>query len=113
MLVFRPISANAKLRMNPRSDVDFSSPKVDLVVNLPEVAIKLSRPQVRDTSPILFPKCWPVFSPASVWLCSKAWMRVFFLCVKEWNDVVMVLRVCLIACRQIDDCRAPKVRPEK
>uniref|UniRef100_A0A671TE89 Vacuolar protein sorting 13 homolog A n=1 Tax=Sinocyclocheilus anshuiensis TaxID=1608454 RepID=A0A671TE89_9TELE len=44
-LVFRPISANAKLRMNPRSDVDFSSPKVDLVVNLPEVAVELSRPQ--------------------------------------------------------------------
>lgn len=44
--VFRPISAKAKLRMNPRSDVDFSSPKVDLVVNLPEVAVELSRPQV-------------------------------------------------------------------
>uniref|UniRef100_A0A8C1ZPS6 Vacuolar protein sorting 13 homolog A n=1 Tax=Cyprinus carpio TaxID=7962 RepID=A0A8C1ZPS6_CYPCA len=43
--IFRPISANAKLRMNPRSDVDFSSPKVDLVVNLPEVAVELSRPQ--------------------------------------------------------------------
>uniref|UniRef100_A0A673IQF1 Vacuolar protein sorting 13 homolog A n=1 Tax=Sinocyclocheilus rhinocerous TaxID=307959 RepID=A0A673IQF1_9TELE len=43
--IFRPISASAKLRMNPRSDVDFSSPKVDLVVNLPEVAVELSRPQ--------------------------------------------------------------------
>ncbi|XP_035392320.1 vacuolar protein sorting-associated protein 13A isoform X1 [Electrophorus electricus] len=43
--IFRPISANAKLRMNPRSDVDFSSPKVDLVVHLPEVAVELSRPQ--------------------------------------------------------------------
>ncbi|KAM9475939.1 intermembrane lipid transfer protein VPS13A isoform 2-T2 [Clarias gariepinus] len=43
--IFRPISANAKLRMNPRSDVDFSSPKVDLVVNLPEVAVELSRTQ--------------------------------------------------------------------
>uniref|UniRef100_A0A8C2WAP9 Vacuolar protein sorting 13 homolog A n=1 Tax=Cyclopterus lumpus TaxID=8103 RepID=A0A8C2WAP9_CYCLU len=31
---FRPISAGAKLRMNPRSDVDFSSPKVDLMVTL-------------------------------------------------------------------------------
>lgn len=45
-LVFRPISAKAKLRMNPRSDVDFSSPKVDLEVNLAEVAVELSRPQV-------------------------------------------------------------------
>ncbi|ROI74411.1 Vacuolar protein sorting-associated protein 13A, partial [Anabarilius grahami] len=43
--IFRPISAKAKLRMNPRSDVDFSSPKVDLVVNLAEVAVELSRPQ--------------------------------------------------------------------
>uniref|UniRef100_A0A8C4GTN9 Vacuolar protein sorting 13 homolog A n=1 Tax=Dicentrarchus labrax TaxID=13489 RepID=A0A8C4GTN9_DICLA len=43
--VFRPISADAKLRMNPRSDVDFSAPKVDLMVNLCEVAIELNRPQ--------------------------------------------------------------------
>ncbi|XP_015828201.3 intermembrane lipid transfer protein VPS13A isoform X1 [Nothobranchius furzeri] len=43
--IFRPISADAKLRMNPRSDVDFSSPKVDLMVNLREVAIELNRPQ--------------------------------------------------------------------
>uniref|UniRef100_A0A3B4A869 Uncharacterized protein n=1 Tax=Periophthalmus magnuspinnatus TaxID=409849 RepID=A0A3B4A869_9GOBI len=42
---FRPISADAKLKMNPRSDVDFSSPKVDLMVNLREVAIELNRPQ--------------------------------------------------------------------
>ena len=44
--VFRPITADAKLRMNPRSDVDFSSPKVDLVVNLCEVAFELNRDQV-------------------------------------------------------------------
>uniref|UniRef100_A0A3B3B5S6 Chorein N-terminal domain-containing protein n=1 Tax=Oryzias melastigma TaxID=30732 RepID=A0A3B3B5S6_ORYME len=31
--------------MNPRSDVDFSSPKVDLIVNLSEVAIELNKPQ--------------------------------------------------------------------
>ncbi|KAM3866103.1 LOW QUALITY PROTEIN: intermembrane lipid transfer protein VPS13A-like [Diretmus argenteus] len=43
--IFRPITADAKLRMNPRSDVDFSSPKVDLVVNLREVDIELNRPQ--------------------------------------------------------------------
>ncbi|KAJ8005978.1 hypothetical protein DPEC_G00123500 [Dallia pectoralis] len=43
--IFRPITANAKLRMNPRSDVNFSSPKVDLVVNLIEVAVELNRPQ--------------------------------------------------------------------
>ncbi|XP_029916803.1 intermembrane lipid transfer protein VPS13A isoform X3 [Myripristis murdjan] len=43
--IFRPISAHARLRMNPRSDVDFSSPKVDLAVSLSEVAIELNRPQ--------------------------------------------------------------------
>ncbi|XP_030622854.1 intermembrane lipid transfer protein VPS13A [Chanos chanos] len=43
--IFRPISANAKLRMNPRSDIDHFAPKVDLVVNLPEVAVVLNRPQ--------------------------------------------------------------------
>ncbi|XP_036383579.1 vacuolar protein sorting-associated protein 13A isoform X2 [Megalops cyprinoides] len=43
--IFRPISARANLRMNPRSDVDFSSPKVDLQVDLPEVAVELNRPQ--------------------------------------------------------------------
>ncbi|XP_074527415.1 intermembrane lipid transfer protein VPS13A isoform X2 [Halichoeres trimaculatus] len=43
--IFRPISADAKLRMNPRSDVDHSSPKVDLMVNLSEVAIELNRAQ--------------------------------------------------------------------
>lgn len=32
--------------MNPRSDLDFSSPKVDLMVNLSEVAIELNKPQV-------------------------------------------------------------------
>uniref|UniRef100_A0A669EIP5 Vacuolar protein sorting 13 homolog A n=1 Tax=Oreochromis niloticus TaxID=8128 RepID=A0A669EIP5_ORENI len=44
-VIFRPISADAKLRMNPRSDVDFSSPKMDLMVNLREVAIELNKAQ--------------------------------------------------------------------
>ncbi|KAJ8285413.1 hypothetical protein GJAV_G00026530 [Gymnothorax javanicus] len=43
--VFRPISARAKLKMNPRSDLDFSAPKVDLMVDLPEVAVELNRVQ--------------------------------------------------------------------
>ncbi|XP_077456591.1 intermembrane lipid transfer protein VPS13A isoform X1 [Stigmatopora argus] len=43
--ILRPISAGAKLCMNPRSDVDFSSPKVDLMVSISEVAIELNRPQ--------------------------------------------------------------------
>uniref|UniRef100_A0A669DB61 Vacuolar protein sorting 13 homolog A n=1 Tax=Oreochromis niloticus TaxID=8128 RepID=A0A669DB61_ORENI len=45
LMFFRPISADAKLRMNPRSDVDFSSPKMDLMVNLREVAIELNKAQ--------------------------------------------------------------------
>uniref|UniRef100_H3AXY1 Vacuolar protein sorting 13 homolog A n=1 Tax=Latimeria chalumnae TaxID=7897 RepID=H3AXY1_LATCH len=43
--IFRPISAKAKLRMNPRADFDFSSPKMNLEVNLLEIAIELNRPQ--------------------------------------------------------------------
>ncbi|XP_062237859.1 vacuolar protein sorting-associated protein 13A isoform X1 [Platichthys flesus] len=43
--IFRPISADAKLRMNPRSDLDFTYPKLDLIVNLSEVAIELNRSQ--------------------------------------------------------------------
>ncbi|XP_048360331.1 intermembrane lipid transfer protein VPS13A [Sphaerodactylus townsendi] len=43
--VFRPISAKAKLRMNPRSDVDFSAPKLDLDVNLQDIVIELNKPQ--------------------------------------------------------------------
>ncbi|KAM9858498.1 intermembrane lipid transfer protein VPS13A [Aulostomus maculatus] len=43
--IFCPISADAKLCMNPRSDTDFSSPKMDLMVNLSEVAIELNRAQ--------------------------------------------------------------------
>uniref|UniRef100_A0A3Q2YAD3 Chorein N-terminal domain-containing protein n=1 Tax=Hippocampus comes TaxID=109280 RepID=A0A3Q2YAD3_HIPCM len=45
LVILRPISAGAKLCMNPRSDLDFSSPKVDLMVNLSEVAIELNKPQ--------------------------------------------------------------------
>ncbi|XP_023658646.1 intermembrane lipid transfer protein VPS13A isoform X2 [Paramormyrops kingsleyae] len=79
--IFRPISANAKLRMNPRSDVDFSSPKVDLVVNLPEVAIKLNRPQYVSMLELLgsvdlmsrnlpyrkYRPCIPVHNNAHMW----------------------------------------------
>ncbi|KAJ7410929.1 hypothetical protein BTVI_51721 [Pitangus sulphuratus] len=43
--VFRPISARAKLLMNPRSDVDFSSPKMDLDVNLQDIMVELNKPQ--------------------------------------------------------------------
>ncbi|NXA51596.1 VP13A protein, partial [Nothocercus julius] len=43
--VFRPISAKAKLLMNPRSDVDFSTPKMDLDVNLQDIAVEFNKPQ--------------------------------------------------------------------
>uniref|UniRef100_A0A8C3I4T9 Vacuolar protein sorting 13 homolog A n=1 Tax=Chrysemys picta bellii TaxID=8478 RepID=A0A8C3I4T9_CHRPI len=45
LVIFRPISAKAKLRMNPRSDFDFSSPKMDLDVNLQDIAIEFNKPQ--------------------------------------------------------------------
>ncbi|KAM7093260.1 intermembrane lipid transfer protein VPS13A isoform 6-T6 [Molossus nigricans] len=43
--VFRPISANAKLQMNRRSDFDFSAPKINLHVELHDIAIEFNKPQ--------------------------------------------------------------------
>uniref|UniRef100_A0A8C5VNQ9 Vacuolar protein sorting 13 homolog A n=1 Tax=Microcebus murinus TaxID=30608 RepID=A0A8C5VNQ9_MICMU len=43
--VFRPISANAKLQMNRRSDFDFSAPKIKLDVELHNIAIEFNKPQ--------------------------------------------------------------------
>ncbi|XP_008831572.1 vacuolar protein sorting-associated protein 13A isoform X2 [Nannospalax galili] len=43
--VFRPISANAKLQMNRRSDLDFSHPKINLDVELHNIAIEFNKPQ--------------------------------------------------------------------
>ncbi|XP_069482006.1 intermembrane lipid transfer protein VPS13A isoform X2 [Ambystoma mexicanum] len=51
--VFRPISAKAKLRMNPRSEFDFSSPKMDLDVNLQDIAIDLNKPQYLSVMELL------------------------------------------------------------
>uniref|UniRef100_A0A667GZK7 Vacuolar protein sorting 13 homolog A n=1 Tax=Lynx canadensis TaxID=61383 RepID=A0A667GZK7_LYNCA len=44
-VLFRPISANAKLQMNRRSDFDFSAPKINLEVELHEIAIEFNKPQ--------------------------------------------------------------------
>ncbi|XP_072137655.1 intermembrane lipid transfer protein VPS13A isoform X1 [Mobula birostris] len=43
--IFQPISAKAKLEMNPRAEVDFASPKVNLEVDLQSITIELKRPQ--------------------------------------------------------------------
>ncbi|XP_068961725.1 intermembrane lipid transfer protein VPS13A isoform X2 [Petaurus breviceps papuanus] len=43
--VFRPISAQAKLRMNHRADLDFSTPKMDLDVTLQDIGIELNKLQ--------------------------------------------------------------------
>ncbi|KAL0606918.1 Vacuolar protein sorting-associated protein 13A [Plecturocebus cupreus] len=43
--VFRPISANAKLVMNRRSDFDFSAPKINLDVELHNIAIEFNKLQ--------------------------------------------------------------------
>ncbi|KAM4808096.1 intermembrane lipid transfer protein VPS13A [Rhinophrynus dorsalis] len=51
--VFRPISGRAKLRMNPRSDVDFSSPKIDLNVNLQDIALEFNKLQYHSVMELL------------------------------------------------------------
>nr|XP_033782936.1 vacuolar protein sorting-associated protein 13A isoform X2 [Geotrypetes seraphini] len=51
--VFRPISAKAKLCMNPRADFDFSSPKMDLDVNLQDIAIEFNKPQYLSVMELL------------------------------------------------------------
>nr|DBA28033.1 TPA: hypothetical protein GDO54_008453 [Pyxicephalus adspersus] len=51
--VFRPISGRAKLRMNPRSEFDFSSPKIDLDVNLQDIAIEFNKPQYHSVMELL------------------------------------------------------------
>ncbi|XP_032873462.1 vacuolar protein sorting-associated protein 13A isoform X1 [Amblyraja radiata] len=43
--IFQPISAKAKLEMNPRAEVDFASPKINMEVNLQDISIELNRPQ--------------------------------------------------------------------
>ncbi|MBZ3869700.1 Vacuolar protein sorting-associated protein 13A [Sciurus carolinensis] len=43
--VFRPISAKGKLQMNRRSDFDFSDPKINLEVELHNIAIEFNKPQ--------------------------------------------------------------------
>ncbi|KAL1788927.1 vacuolar protein sorting-associated protein 13A [Sigmodon hispidus] len=43
--VFQPISANAKLQMNRRSDFDFSDPKINLDVELHTIVIEFNKPQ--------------------------------------------------------------------
>lgn len=51
--VFRPISGRAKLRMNPRSEFDFSSPKIDLDVNLQDIAVEFNKPQYHSVMELL------------------------------------------------------------
>ncbi|XP_074052805.1 intermembrane lipid transfer protein VPS13A isoform X2 [Macrotis lagotis] len=43
--VFHPISAQARLRMNLRTDLDFSSPNMDLDVRLHDISIELNKSQ--------------------------------------------------------------------
>ncbi|GCC25095.1 hypothetical protein chiPu_0003500 [Chiloscyllium punctatum] len=43
--IFQPLSAQAKLEMNPRAEVDFASPKMNFQVNIQDIAIEIKRPQ--------------------------------------------------------------------
>ncbi|XP_040844715.1 vacuolar protein sorting-associated protein 13A isoform X2 [Ochotona curzoniae] len=43
--VFRPLSVNARLQLSRRSDFDFSDPKINLDVELHNIAIEFNKPQ--------------------------------------------------------------------
>uniref|UniRef100_UPI00398E4939 intermembrane lipid transfer protein VPS13A isoform X2 n=1 Tax=Pristiophorus japonicus TaxID=55135 RepID=UPI00398E4939 len=51
--IFQPLSAKAKLEMNPRAEVDFASPKMKLEVNLQDIAIELKKPQYLSVMELL------------------------------------------------------------
>lgn len=44
--MFRPLSVNARLQLSRRSDFDFSDPKINLDVELHNIAIEFNKPQV-------------------------------------------------------------------
>jgi vacuolar protein sorting-associated protein 13A/C len=47
MPVFQPISASAKLYMNPGAESELKTPKLDGNVEVQNIAIELTKPQVR------------------------------------------------------------------
>nr|XP_032824603.1 vacuolar protein sorting-associated protein 13C-like isoform X1 [Petromyzon marinus] len=51
--IFRPISASAKLRMNPKGDVELTMPKINLDVTLQDIDTELCRPQYLSIMEVL------------------------------------------------------------
>lgn len=47
MSVFQPISASAKLYMNPCAESELKTPKLDGNIEVQNIAIELTKPQVR------------------------------------------------------------------
>lgn len=47
-LVFKPIFASAKICINPNAEVELNTPKVNLHLEVQNIAIEMTRPQVRD-----------------------------------------------------------------
>lgn len=45
--VFQPISASAKLYMNPYAETELKTPKLDWNIEVQNIAIELTKPQVR------------------------------------------------------------------
>lgn len=46
-VVFRPIFASAKICINPSADIDLKSPKVNLHLEVQNIGIEMTKPQVR------------------------------------------------------------------
>lgn len=44
--VFQPISASAKLYMNPYAESELKTPKLDWNIEIQNIAIELTKPQV-------------------------------------------------------------------
>lgn len=53
MSVFQPISASAKLYMNPYAETELKTPKLDWNIEVQNIAIELTKPQVRFSSRFL------------------------------------------------------------
>lgn len=78
MSVFQPISASAKLYMNPHAEVELKTPKLDWSIEVQNIAIELTKPQVRCKGTLVvlnlgrFCLLWWFF-------CEICWFSLFVL----------------------------------
>lgn len=47
-VVFKPIFASAKMIINPNAELELKSPKADLHLEVQNIAIEMTKPQVRQ-----------------------------------------------------------------